>query len=208
MIFLPLNAARQRVLGRNQAKARSVGSIYVKVHDGESDERGGGGDQGAAAPAPPPAARAGRRFLAAQPRRDRGDARSERAHARDPAGRRRRRLARGRRHRHHEHHAGLGHASARARSGCGSPSARASATSCGNSCSRRPGWPPSAARSACCSGSAAAYIISHAAGWPLLIEPDSIVLAVAFSGLVGVFFGWYPALRASRLDPIEALRHT
>ena len=46
------------------------------------------------------------------------------------------------------------------------------------------------------------------AGWPLLIETNSIVLAVAFSGLVGVFFGWYPALRASRLDPIEALRHT
>ena len=49
---------------------------------------------------------------------------------------------------------------------------------------------------------------SNAAGWPLLIEPKSVVLAVAFSGLVGVFFGWYPALRASRLDPIEALRHT
>ena len=44
--------------------------------------------------------------------------------------------------------------------------------------------------------------------WPLLIEPQSIVLAVLFSGAVGVFFGWYPALRASRLDPIEALRHT
>jgi putative ABC transport system permease protein len=57
-------------------------------------------------------------------------------------------------------------------------------------------------------GVGAAYVISNAAGWPLLIQPESIVLAVAFSGLVGVFFGWYPALRASRLDPIEALRHT
>ena len=46
------------------------------------------------------------------------------------------------------------------------------------------------------------------AQWPLLIEPQWIVLAVLFSGVVGVFFGWYPALRASRLDPIEALRHT
>lgn len=57
-------------------------------------------------------------------------------------------------------------------------------------------------------GVGAAYLISNAAGWPLLIEPMSIVIAVLFSGLVGVFFGWYPALRASRLDPIEALRHT
>jgi putative ABC transport system permease protein len=55
---------------------------------------------------------------------------------------------------------------------------------------------------------AAAYAIAHAAGWPLLIEPQSVVLAVVFSGMVGVFFGWYPALRASKLDPIEALRHT
>ena len=57
-------------------------------------------------------------------------------------------------------------------------------------------------------GVGAAYLISNAAGWPLLIEPMSIVLAVLFSGLVGVFFGWYPAQRASKLDPIEALRHT
>ncbi len=56
-------------------------------------------------------------------------------------------------------------------------------------------------------GVTTAYAIANAAGWPLLIEPPSIVLAVVFSGLVGVFFGWYPALRASRLDPIEALRH-
>jgi len=57
-------------------------------------------------------------------------------------------------------------------------------------------------------GVGAAYIVSNAAGWPLLIQPESIILAVVFSGLVGVFFGWYPALRASKLDPIEALRHT
>jgi putative ABC transport system permease protein len=57
-------------------------------------------------------------------------------------------------------------------------------------------------------GIGAAYAISNAAGWPLLIEPESVILAVAFSGLVGLFFGWYPAMRASRLDPIQALRHT
>jgi putative ABC transport system permease protein len=57
-------------------------------------------------------------------------------------------------------------------------------------------------------GVVAAYFIAKAAGWPLLVQTSTIVLAVAFSGLVGVFFGWYPALRASRLDPIEALRHT
>jgi putative ABC transport system permease protein len=57
-------------------------------------------------------------------------------------------------------------------------------------------------------GVGVAFGVSNAAGWPLLIEPQSVVLAVVFSGFVGVFFGWYPALRASRLDPIEALRHT
>ena len=55
-----------------------------------------------------------------------------------------------------------------------------------------------------CSASARPTSFRNAAGWPLLIQPESIVLAVAFSGLVGVFFGWYPAMRASRLDPIEA----
>ena len=57
-------------------------------------------------------------------------------------------------------------------------------------------------------GSVVAYVIAVFAGWPLQIEPRSVMLAVAFSALVGVFFGWYPAHRASRLDPIQALRHT
>jgi len=55
-------------------------------------------------------------------------------------------------------------------------------------------------------GFVAALIISQMADWSLIVEPWSVVLAVASSVLVGVFFGSYPALRASMLDPVEAIR--
>lgn len=56
------------------------------------------------------------------------------------------------------------------------------------------------------SGIGAAQYLVSTFNWPLLIQPAFSILAVGFSALVGVTFGLYPAWKASRLDPIQALR--
>ena len=56
-------------------------------------------------------------------------------------------------------------------------------------------------------GMATSAIISNSLGWPTFVSKLSVVIAVVFSALVGIIFGYYPARKASRLDPIEALRH-
>jgi len=56
-------------------------------------------------------------------------------------------------------------------------------------------------------GVGSATWLSSRFGWSMLIRPDIVVISVVFSALTGVVFGLYPARKASRLDPIDALRY-
>jgi putative ABC transport system permease protein len=55
-------------------------------------------------------------------------------------------------------------------------------------------------------GATAAVIIAATTPLPAAVQPWSVAIGVLITGIVGLFFGWYPARRAARLDPIEALR--
>jgi putative ABC transport system permease protein len=56
-------------------------------------------------------------------------------------------------------------------------------------------------------GIAASKIIGSAMSWPVVVLPGSEILSFAVCTVIGVFFGWYPAKKASGLDPIDALRY-
>ena len=56
-------------------------------------------------------------------------------------------------------------------------------------------------------GYAGAKIVGHFTGWETVISPIIMLIAVGFSGAVGVFFGYYPARKAAALNPIQALRY-
>ncbi len=56
-------------------------------------------------------------------------------------------------------------------------------------------------------GYGGAMLLGHITGWATVVPPSAVLIAVGFSGAVGIFFGYYPARRAAALNPIQALRY-
>src|SRR5688572_15180410 len=56
-------------------------------------------------------------------------------------------------------------------------------------------------------GIGSATLFARVAKWPMAVRPTSIILPFAVAATIGIFFGFYPARKASKLDPIDALRY-